>query len=117
MEMRKSILVVDDDDGVRETMSDVLNVIGYDVDSASNGNEAVNMERSKHHDIILMDVRMPIMNGIDACKEIKKFDTTSRVVFITAYANNGDRQEMERIGCKMMEKPVNMTDLVLFMHD
>ena len=61
---QKRILVVDDDEGITETMKDILEVSGYKVDTASSGASAVGLFKKNVYDAVLMDLKMPGMSGI-----------------------------------------------------
>lgn len=81
-----TILVVEDDLSILHLYKMMLEMEGFDVHSANNGEKAVNMFKSfsEKPNIILMDHRMPIKNGIDAAKEILAIDYTTKIVFISA---------------------------------
>ena len=66
---RVSVLVVDDDEGMVATLEDILGAAGYDVDVAYSGWQAVERVRHQVPDCILMDVRMPGLNGVEAFRE------------------------------------------------
>jgi CheY-like chemotaxis protein len=65
------VLVVDDDDGIREMLCDILQAMGVDTIDAANGGDGVKLALSKIPDLVLLDVRMPMMDGFDACRLIK----------------------------------------------
>ena len=67
-----TILVVDDEPGMRETLSDIFVELGYSVRTASDGQSAVHVVRSQDYDLVLMDVRMPGMSGQEALSRIRK---------------------------------------------
>ncbi len=64
MRDKMTILVVDDDIAMRETLSDILEIEGYGVVTANDGNEAIERMREKDFSLVLMDIKMPGMNGI-----------------------------------------------------
>lgn len=66
------ILIVDDERRIREGLADYIKFMGYEVESASNGEEAVRLCREHEYDVVVMDIMMPKMNGFEACKLIKK---------------------------------------------
>jgi two-component system response regulator HydG len=78
------VLVVDDDADLRLTVSSALSESHYLVDQASDGEEAVNRVRAGHYDLVLMDVNMPRMTGLEALKEIKAHDPSIIVIMLTA---------------------------------
>ncbi|MGD2089135.1 MAG: response regulator [Candidatus Aminicenantes bacterium] len=81
-----SILIVDDNIGQCKTMSFILERNGYDVTSADNGPEAISIVEKSPFDIVFMDIKMPIMNGVETYKEIKKIRPGTKVIMMTAYA-------------------------------
>jgi DNA-binding NtrC family response regulator len=110
--MRK-ILVVDDDSDLRMTVSSALSEGQYEVDQATNGEEAVNRIQAGQYDLVLMDVNMPKMNGIEALKEIKAHDPSIIVIILTAFSNIRDAIEATRLGAyNYLEKPIRSDNLV-----
>jgi len=110
--MRK-ILVVDDDMDLRMTVVSALTEGQYIVDQASDGEEAVNRVRANQYDLVLMDVNMPRLSGIEALKEIKAHDPSIMVIILTAFSNIRDAIEATRLGAyNYLEKPVKSDNLV-----
>jgi YesN/AraC family two-component response regulator len=70
-------------------MREILKIMlrDYKIIEASNGKEAVELYKKEKPDLVLMDIMMPVMSGIDAVKEIKKIDPNAKIVAITAYAS------------------------------
>ncbi|MEI6883538.1 MAG: response regulator [Bacteroidota bacterium] len=107
------LLVAEDDDANRLFLNFVLRKIVPTVLQASNGKEAVEICRA-HPEItlVLMDIKMPIMNGLEATKEIKTFRKNLPVIAITAYAMSGDEQLFLTEGCDdFLPKPVSAHSL------
>jgi two-component system response regulator HydG len=110
--MRK-ILVVDDDTDLRMSVVSALTDSQYQVDQASDGEEAVNRVRASQYDLVVLDVNMPRMTGIEALKEIKAHDPSIMVVMLTAFSNIRDAVEATRLGAyNYLEKPVKSENLV-----
>ncbi|MDH4218041.1 MAG: sigma-54 dependent transcriptional regulator [Candidatus Aminicenantes bacterium] len=86
MRKRTKILIVDDESIVRESLSDWLEGVGYEVEVAESGEEALQIIRQKKTKIMLADLVMPGMNGIELMKEAKKIIPTISTVIITAHA-------------------------------
>ena len=101
-----NILVVDDNEGIRESLSDILRIKGHSVIAAKNGLEALVKVREKNFDIILMDFLMPELDGIKAYEEIKKISPDTIVVLMTAYLGDIRVEEVVQEGiAKVVEKP------------
>ncbi|MGB9665924.1 MAG: sigma-54-dependent transcriptional regulator [Candidatus Cryosericum sp.] len=84
----KLILVVDDEENIRELLRESLEDEGYRVNVAKNGQEAVEKVRAINPDTVLMDVKMPIMSGMDAFLKIKEFQPDLPVIFLTAFGSS-----------------------------
>ena len=83
--MSARILVVDDDPDIREVIKDRLQSLGYDVSTASDGVECIALLSKQVPDLILLDIEMPNMNGLDALGEIRRREIDVPVLMITAY--------------------------------
>lgn len=79
------VMIVDDDQDLAESLADLLQVHGYQVEVAKDGQDAVERARAQDFDIAFMDVRMPIMNGVDSYFAIKKFKPQARIVMMTGF--------------------------------
>jgi len=107
------ILLTEDDKVNQLVISRMLNECGYQVDLASNGYEAVEMARKNSYDIILMDIQMPGMDGIEATKCIRMINKDTPVLAITAYALHGDREKFLSQGMDgYISKPIKVEKLV-----
>ena len=79
---------------------------------AKTGKELLNIYKEQHADLILMDIKMPEMNGIDALKEIRKFDTEIPVIMQSAYAFENDMESARQAGSNgFITKPINNKEL------
>ena len=83
---KSHVLIVDDDVGMTETMPDILEDIGYRVSVARSGYEAIEMVRKEDYNVVLMDIKMPGINGVEAFKKIKKLKPATKVIMMTAYS-------------------------------
>ena len=79
------ILVVDDRSSDREILSQILTDKGYTVAEAADGNEAIQMVKDSHYDIIFMDIKLPGKDGFSAFQEISALDPDARVLFMTGF--------------------------------
>jgi CheY-like chemotaxis protein len=81
------VLVVDDDAEVRETMQDILELEGYDVTLASSGEEALAAFEIDSFPVVLLDIRLPGIDGIETLERIKALNGDTRVIMITGLEN------------------------------
>ena len=108
----KKVLVAEDNDSNFILMTYILKKY-YQFDRAKNGQEAVEMVDKEKYDIVLMDIKMPIMDGLEATKAIKEKQPDLPVVALTANAFDSDRQLAFEAGCvDFLSKPVS-SDLCL----
>lgn len=111
--MMGRVLVVDDDRAMVRTLSDVLKVQGWEVTPAYTGAGAVEAASAHPFDVVLMDIKMPGMDGVAAFKAMKSTHPDVRVILMTAYAASDLIAEAEREGViQVMPKPVNIAYLV-----
>ncbi len=107
------VLVVDDDADLRLSVSSALTESHYRVDQAQDGEEAINKIRSAQYDLVLLDVNMPKMSGIEALKEIKAHDPSIIVIVLTAFSNIRDAVAATKEGAyNYLEKPIKAENLV-----
>ncbi|MFA5012543.1 MAG: PAS domain S-box protein [Ignavibacteria bacterium] len=108
------ILIAEDDDVSYEYIEKILSKEGLIIMRAANGEEAVNKAKGRNDiSLILMDIKMPIMNGIDATKEIRKFNKDIPIIAQTAYAMIEDRRNALVAGCTdYISKPLSRTLLI-----
>lgn len=110
--MKPNILVVDDDHGHRMMLQTVLESDGYQVSLAANGREAVDAATASSFDVILMDIRMRGMDGIEALKRLRPIVPDTPVVLMTAYASVKTAVEALRIGAEdYLTKPLDTDEL------
>ena len=112
--MRPSILVVDDDDVMRETLSDVLRKRGYELYSSGSGSGALGIVRGNIIDLILLDMRLPDDDGLKVLREIKEFDTEILVIIMTAYSDVQTAVSAMKSGAyHYINKPFDLEELQL----
>ncbi len=99
--MKKRVLLVEDHPGTIEVMQQELEVLGYDVEVAQNGLEAIRMSASEPPDVIVMDILMPRMNGLEAAAQIRANPKTREIPILaaTALARPGDKEKCLAGGC------------------
>ncbi|HEY3874139.1 MAG TPA: response regulator, partial [Candidatus Kapabacteria bacterium] len=82
---KQRVLVVDDEKNIRMTIQHSLLAADYEVETASDGAEGLDKFRNSTYDLVLMDLRMPQMNGIEMLREIREHDKHTAAIVITAY--------------------------------
>ena len=109
---KETILVVDDESGPRESLRMILKPL-YEVHTASNGREALELMRSKDIHVVTLDLNMPGLSGIDVLKEIRKLKPNTEVIVITGYGTLNNAQEAIRFGAgDFISKPFNVADII-----
>ncbi len=107
------VLVVDDDKVLQQSVKQALEFHDFVVQVADNGKEAVSAVFQNKFDLVVMDVNMPIMSGIEALAEIKKHDPSIIVIILTAYSNVQDAVAAVKEGAfNYLEKPISTDNLV-----
>ena len=108
----KKILIAEDNDSNFVLMSYILKKL-YQFERAKNGQEAVEMVDKNQYDIVLMDIKMPVMNGLEATKAIKEKHPDLPILALTANAFDSDRQLAMEVGCNdFLSKPVSSEECI-----
>jgi two-component system, NtrC family, response regulator HydG len=108
-------LVADDDADMTETLSDILSTSGIQVEVAHDGLQALKKVKTKKFDLVLMDIKMPKMNGIECFKKIKKIRPQTTVILMTAYAAGDLISEILMKGVYgIWYKPVEIERIIKF---
>ncbi len=103
----KRILIAEDNDSNYILMTYILKKY-YQFDRARNGQEAVEKTNSEPYDLILMDIKMPVMDGLEATKKIKESHPDLPIIALTANAFDSDRQIAFDAGCnEFLSKPIS----------
>lgn len=112
--MSGNILIVDDESTIRETLSLILSEEGYRCHTAGNGEQALEMVKENGYDLIVTDLKMPRMGGLDLLKEVKKIAPKTSVMIITAYATLESAIQALRLGAyDYIIKPLDFDDVIL----
>jgi two-component system response regulator HydG len=111
--MTRRLLVVDDDKQMVRTLVDVVRLHGWEADGAHSGEAAVDAVRERDYAVVLMDVRMTGINGLEAFKAMKAVRPGVRVILMTAYTATEILAEAEREGAlRILSKPVALAGLI-----
>jgi polar amino acid transport system substrate-binding protein len=107
-----TILLAEDNETNQEIIRDALSDSGIHVDIAANGLEAIELFKAKRHEFILMDIQMPLVDGYEAAKEIRKFDQEVPIVALTANAMKEDIERSQAVGMnRHLNKPIDFSQL------
>ena len=110
----KKILVVDDDSLVCDSLMEMLSIEGYEVDTALDGSNALAKVKQEPYNLILSDIHMPGLNGIELLKELKGLDSNAFIVFITGHGHIDGAVEAIKLGAyDYITKPIDDTRLKL----
>jgi len=112
--MKPSILIVDDDEVMQQTLSDVLKKKGYEIFSVGSGNGALSIIKKNIIDLVLLDMRLPDVDGLEVLKKIKELDTEILVIIMTAYSDVQTAVSAMKSGAyHYINKPFELEELKL----
>ncbi|MEX0851842.1 MAG: response regulator [Bauldia sp.] len=109
--MAKTVLVVEDNELNMKLFHDLLEASGYNIVQTRNGLEAIDLAREHRPDLILMDIQLPEVSGLEVTKWIKEDDElrTIPVIAVTAFAMKGDEERIRQGGCEAyLSKPISV---------
>lgn len=108
------ILMVEDDDSLGSILREYLELKGYEVKHAKDGEEGFELFKPNYYNICLLDVMMPKLDGFNLAKKIREQDTSTPIIFLTAKSMQEDKLEGLKIGADdYMTKPFSMEELLL----
>ena len=113
--MRKKILIVEDNELNMKLFNDLLEANGYSTVQTNNGMEALDLAKLHRPDLILMDIQLPEVSGLEVTKWLKEDDDLRSipVVAITAFAMKGDEERIRQGGCEAyLSKPISVTSFL-----
>jgi len=111
---RARLLAVDDDPGILEVEREVLTAEGYTVETATSGQEALSMVRATPFDLVLTDLRMPSMDGLQLLREFTEADPEMPVIILTGHGDIGCAVESIKQGAyDFLTKPLHIEKLVI----
>jgi two-component system cell cycle response regulator CpdR len=107
------ILLAEDDEAMRTYLARALVRAGYDVDAVDRGTDALPLLEDQDYDLLLSDIVMPEMDGIELAQRCAEMSPHTRVMFITGFAAVTLKASREAPRAKMLSKPFHLKDLVL----
>jgi len=113
---KKRILLLEDDVTLNDTITEYLEEEGYDVDSVENGEEAMDKIYENSYDLLLLDVKVPLISGFDLLKEVRANNNTTPAIFVTSLDSIDDLSEGYESGCDdYIRKPFALKELSMRM--
>ena len=110
--MGANVLIVDDQFGIRVLLNEVLQKEGYVTFQAANGVQAINIAKTHAPDLVLLDMKIPGMDGIEILKRLKEHDPTIPVIMMTAYGELDMIQHAKNLGAlTYFTKPFDIDDI------
>lgn len=113
--MPKSVMIVEDNELNMKLFNDLLEANGYRTIKTRNGLEALDLAREHRPDLILMDIQLPEVSGLEVTKWLKEDDElhTIPVIAVTAFAMKGDEERIRQGGCEAyISKPISVSKFV-----
>ena len=113
--MAKTVLIVEDNELNMKLFHDLLEAHGYNTVGTRNGVEAIDLARTHHPDLILMDIQLPEVSGLEVTKWIKDDSDLHRipVIAVTAFAMKGDEEKIREGGCEAyIAKPISVANFL-----
>ena len=109
--MKKRILVIEDDEHVLSMMENYFTYLGYDIITAANGMEGLQMIRAEDYDLVITDIVMPYVSGVGLISVLKDEFPDIPVIAITAYGKNPEKLATEKQADIVLRKPFKMEKL------
>ena len=110
---QKRILLAEDDEAMRTYLERALDNAGYAVDAVDRGTAALPLLEDEQYDLLLSDIVMPEMDGIELAQRCNEISPTTKVMFITGFAAVTLKASREQPNAKVLSKPFHLRDLVL----
>jgi len=107
------ILLAEDDDSLRHHLTRALQQAGYEVDAVDRGTAALPLLQSREYDLLVSDIVMPEMDGIELAQRCAQISPYTRVMFITGFAAVALKTGSDAPGRRVLSKPFHLKDLVL----
>ncbi len=111
------ILVVDDEEGARDLFNTILTDEGYEVALANGGEEALNLFKTNPFNLVITDIKMPVMDGLQLLQEIRKMGSKTDVIMVTAYGEVESYLKAMSLGAaEYINKPIRIKELKQIVH-
>jgi DNA-binding NtrC family response regulator len=111
------ILVVDDEEGARDLFNTILTDEGYEVALANGGEEALDLFKSHPFNLVITDIKMPVMDGLQLLQEIRKMGSKTDVIMVTAYGEVESYLKAMSLGAaEYINKPIRIRELKQIVH-
>ena len=106
------IMIIEDDEEMRSLLKDFFEEEGFETDSVSNGVDALRMLSKDHFDLVITDIRMPGLTGLDILPRIRSLKPETPIIVMTAYGSDDvRRRSFERGATIYLEKPIHLSEL------
>ncbi|HBH24814.1 MAG TPA: histidine kinase [Cytophagales bacterium] len=117
MSEKKKVLIAEDSSVIQNLTKKILQIQNYDISSAKNGNQVMEMVQKEDYDIILMDINMPGLDGMECSRRIRQMDDPKKkdvpIVAITGNAKNYSDEDFSQAGINQyIQKPLNFDEVV-----
>ena len=113
MSDKNRLLVVDDEESLRTVLCSELVSEGFKVQNAGDGDEAIAILDKEEFDLVLLDIKMPRVNGFDVLKHVKERHPATKVVMLTGFADLKNAIESKKLGAEdFVSKPYDLVDLL-----
>lgn len=114
-EVKKKILIVDDEEDVRDMLDELFRIEGYDTVTASNGKEGLDIYKKFSPELVITDIRMPVMDGVELVENLRSLNKNIKVVYITGWESSQSRHKRDIINdsdFKYLKKPFELAEIV-----
>ena len=109
----KKILICEDEQDAQTSLKNMLVKRSYDVLAVNNGQDAIDQARAFHPDLILLDIRMPKIDGLDVARSIREFDESVKIIFVTAFDSLEIKKEASRFDISgYITKPASTDSII-----
>ena len=112
MDKKGTVLIVDDEHGMRETLTDVFEHEGYSALCAEDGHKGIEMAQKELVDVVLLDIVMPGIDGVETLKRLKAMNPSIKVIMMTGHADGNLVDEAMAAGVKVLSKPFDLKMLL-----